>query len=174
MQCPKFSKIDLKDKMEEKVSEGRICGVKYNEKYSTLTNDTIELKLIHFDPGNDVEIPYYWYEIIPKALNKSVGKVSIRLGDNYHSYYNGHIGYEVDEEYRGQGFSYQAAKMVLPVAKEYGMERIYLVCDEDNIASYKTMEKLGAELEELVVPPKDYFGWYERIPLQRIYKLELQ
>ena len=115
--------------------------MQYNEKYATLTNDTMELKLIHFDPGNDVEIPYYWYEIIPKALNKSVGKVSIRLGDNYHSYYNGHIGYEVDE---------------------------------DNIASYKTMEKLGAELGELVVPPKDYFGWYEGIPLQRIYKLELQ
>ena len=147
--------------------------VQYNEKYTTLTNDEMELKLIHFHQGNDVEIPYYWYEIIPKALNKPVGKISIRLGDNYHSYYNGHIGYEVDEEYRGHGYSYQAAKMVLPVAKAYGMKRIYLVCDEDNIASYKTIEKLGAELVELVVPPKDYFGWYEGIPVQRIYRLEL-
>ena len=87
--------------------------VQYNEKYANLTGDTMELRLIHFDQGNDVEIPYYWYEIIPKALNKPVGKISIRLGDNYHSYYNGHIGYEVDEEYRGHGYSYQAAKMVL-------------------------------------------------------------
>ena len=147
--------------------------VQYNEKYTTLTNDEMELKLIHFHQGNDVEIPYYWYEIIPKALNKPVGKISIRLGDNYHSYYNGHIGYEVDEEYRGHGYSYQAAKMVLPVAKAYGMERIYLVCDEGNTASYKTIEKLGAELVEKVVPPKDYFGWYEEIPVQRIYRLEL-
>lgn len=150
-----------------------IPKVKYNEKYSTLTNDTMELKLIHFDKGNEVEIPYYWYEIIPKALNKPIGKISIRLGDNYHSYYNGHVGYEVDEEYRGHGYSYQAAKMVLPIAKEHGMTCIYLVCDEDNIASYKTIEKLGAELVELVVPPKDYFGWYEGMPVQRIYRLEL-
>lgn len=105
--------------------------MKYNEKYSTLTNDTMELKLIHFDQGNEVEIPYYWYEIIPKALNK-------------------------------------------PVGKAYGMERIYLTCDENNIASHRTMEKLGAELVELVIPPEDYFGWYEGIPVQRIYKLELQ
>ena len=63
--------------------------------------------------------------------------------------------------------------MVLPVAKAYAMERIYLVCDEGNTASYKTIEKLGAELVELVVPPKDYFGWYEGSPVQRIYRLEL-
>ena len=148
--------------------------VQYNEKYATLTDDTMELRLIYYDKGNEAEIPYYWYEIIPKALNKPIGKISIRLGDNYHSYYNGHIGYEVDEEYRGHGFSYQAAKMILSVAKEHGMERIYLVCDEENIASYKTIEKLGSELVELAVPPKDYFGWYEGIPVQRIYKLDLQ
>ena len=147
--------------------------MQYNETYATLNGNDMELKLIEFNPGNDVEIPFYWYEIIPKEVNKPVGKISIRLGNNYHSYYNGHIGYEVDEEYRGHGYSFQAAKLVLLVAKAYGMEYIYLVCDEDNEASYKTIEKLGAKLEEVVIPPKDYFGWYEGIPVQRIYKLEL-
>ena len=147
--------------------------MQYNETYTTLTGDGMELKLIEYNPGNDVEIPFYWYEIIPKELNKPVGKISIRLGNNYHSYYNGHIGYEVDEEYRGCGYSYQAAKMVLTVAKEHGMYFLYLVCDEDNIASYRTIERLGAVLVEVVVPPKDYFGWYEGIPAQRIYKLDI-
>lgn len=148
-------------------------AIQYNEKYTILTGDDMELKLIEFNAGNVVEIPYYWYEIIPKAVNKPVGKISIRLGNNYHSYYNGHIGYEVDEEYRGHGFSYQASKMVLHVAKEYGMEFLYLVCDEDNAASYKTIEKLGARLLEVATPPKNYFGWYEEIPAQRIYRLKL-
>ena len=145
--------------------------MQYNEKYEKLISDSLELRLIEYNPGNDVEIPFYWYEIIPKELNKPVGKISIRLGNNYHSYYNGHIGYEVDEEYRGHSYSYQAAKMVLPVAKAHGMKQIHLVCDEDNIASYKTIEKLGAKLLEVTVPPKDYFGWYEGMPAQRIYKL---
>ena len=62
---------------------------------------------------------------------------------------------------------------MLRIAKEHGMEFLYLVCDEDNIASYKTIEKLGAVLLEVAVPPKDYFGWYEGIPVQRIYKLDI-
>ena len=147
--------------------------MQYNETYANLIGDDMELKLIEFNPGNDVEIPFYWYEIIPKRINKPVGKISIRLGNNYHSYYNGHIGYEVDEEYRGHGFSYQAAKLVFRIAKEHGMGFLYLVCDEDNIASYRTIERLGAVLVEVVVPPKDYFGWYEGIPVQRIYKLDI-
>lgn len=147
--------------------------MQYNEAYATLIGDDMELRLIEFNPGNDEEIPFYWYEIIPKELNKPVGKISIRLGNNYHSYYNGHIGYEVDEEYRGHGYSYQAAKLVLRVAKEYGIEFLYLVCDEDNIASYKTIEKLGAKFLKVTVPPKDYFGWYEGMPAQRIYRLDI-
>ena len=147
--------------------------MKYNDKYASLVSECLELKLIEFHPGNDAELPFYWYEIIPKELNKPVGKISIRLGNNYHSCYNGHIGSEVDEEYRGHSYAYQAAKMVLPVAKEHGMDFLYLVCDEDNAASYKTIEKLGARLLEIAVPPKDYFGWYEGHPAQRIYKLEL-
>lgn len=147
--------------------------MQYNETYATLVGDDMELRLIEFNPGNDVEIPFYWYEIIPKALNKPVGKISIRLGNNYHSYYNGHIGYEVDEKYRGNGYSCQAAKLVFRVAKEHGMDFLYLVCDEDNVASYKTIEKLGGVLLEITVPPKDYFGWYEGHPAQRIYKLDI-
>ena len=68
---------------------------------------------------------------------------------------------------------HQVAKLVLPVAKAYGMEFLYLVCDEDNVASCKTIEKLGAALLEVAVPPKDYFGWYEGHPAQRIYKLDI-
>ena len=34
--------------------------MQYNENYAILTNDDMELKLIKFHPGNDVEIPFYW------------------------------------------------------------------------------------------------------------------
>lgn len=36
--------------------------MQYNETYATLISAGIELKLIGFYPGNEVEIPYYWYE----------------------------------------------------------------------------------------------------------------
>ena len=145
----------------------------FNKDFYHIEGESIELRLIDTYEGKDGALPFYWWDIILKSNNVAVGKISFRIGHNYHSYYNGHIGYEVDEEYRGHGYSFQAAKLVLLVAKAYGMEYIYLVCDEDNEASYKTIEKLGAKLEEVVIPPKDYFGWYEGIPVQRIYKLEL-
>ncbi len=143
---------------------------KYDPKYDIISGDILTLKLIAFKKGDDVEIPYYWYDIIENKTNTKIGKISIRLGHNYHSYFNGNIGYEIDEKYRGNGYGYIAAEMVIEIAKEYGMKEIYLTCKKDNVASSKTIEKLGAQLLETVVPPKDYFGYYDGIDEYRIYK----
>ncbi len=143
---------------------------KYNHRYDLICGNPLTLKLITFNKGNDVEIPYYWYDIIENKTNRTIGKISIRLGHNYHSYFNGNIGYEIDEKYRGNDYAYIASKMVIDIAREYGMKEINLTCEKDNIASYKTIEKLGAELIEIVVPPKDYFGYYDGIVEHRIYK----
>ena len=43
--------------------------------------------------------------------------------------------------------------------------------DYDNVASYKTIEKLGAKLIEEVCPPKDYIYYYGGMPKQRIYEV---
>ena len=43
--------------------------------------------------------------------------------------------------------------------------------DYDNVASYKTIEKLGAKFIEEVCPPKDYIYYYEGMPKQRIYEV---
>ncbi len=53
------------------------------------------------------------------------------------------------------------------------MTELILVCDESNIASYRTFEKFGAELMEIVKPPKDYFAYYDEMEKQRIYKLSI-
>ena len=81
--------------------------------------------------------------------------------------------YEFDIEYRGYNYAYKASKLVLQVAKAHNMSELILTCDESNIASYKTIEKLGAELIEIVKPPKDYFAYREDMEKQRIYKLSL-
>ena len=61
--------------------------------------------------------------------------------------------------------------MVLDVARFHDMDFIYMTCDESNIASYKTIEKLGAELVEICDAPRKYFGWYNGMERQRVYKL---
>ena len=45
--------------------------------------------------------------IIRKADNATVSKIIIRIGDIFHSYYNGHIEYEVSKACRGDGYAYK-------------------------------------------------------------------
>ena len=139
--------------------------------FDILSDNEITLKISQKYQGDNELLPFYYYDICVNSI--AVGKISIRIGKNYHSYYNGNIGYEIDKEYRGNNYAYKASKLVLQVAKAHNMSELILTCDESNIASYKTIEKLGAELIEIVKPPKDYFAYREDMEKQRIYKLSL-
>ena len=137
-----------------------------------MSDGKIVLRISQKYQGDDKLLPFYYYDIF--INNTAVGKISVRIGNNYHSYYNGNIGYEIDKEYRGNNYAYKACKLVLQVAKAHGMNELILTCDESNISSYKTIEKLGANLIEIVKPPKDYFAYREDMENQRIYKLCLE
>ena len=146
----------------------------FNKDFYHIEGDNIELRLIDTYKGGDGELPFYWWDIIQKSNNVAVGKISFRIGHNYHSYYNGNIGYEVDEKYRGHHYALLACQLILKVAQYHKMEKIYLTCDYDNEASYKTIEKLGAKLIEEVVPPKDYIFYYDGIGIQKIYEMNIK
>lgn len=144
---------------------------KFFNEFDVISTDEITLKISQKHQGDDELLPFYYYDIL--VDDTTVGKISIRIGRNYHSYYNGNIGYEIDEDYHGNNYAYKACKIVLQVAKAHGMTELILTCDESNIASYKTIEKLGAELIEIVKPPDDYFAYRENMEKQRIYKLHI-
>lgn len=146
----------------------------FSDKFNILENDELILKITQKYSGDDEMTPFYYYDIIRKADSATVDKISVRIGNNFHSYYNGHIGYEIFKEYRGNRYAYKASMMVLDVARFHDMEFIYLTCDESNTASYKTIEKLGAELVEICDVPREYFGWHKNIEKQRVYKLDLE
>ena len=145
----------------------------FDESLYRIEGECIELQLIDTFEEKDGALPFYWWNIVLKSEDKAIGKISFRIGYNYHVYFNGNIGYEIDEAYRGNNYAYLACQLVLQCAKFYKMERIYLTCDYANIASYRTIEKLGATLVEEIVPPKDYIFYYEGIAKHKIYELAL-
>lgn len=53
------------------------------------------------------------------------------------------LAYLVREEYRRKGYGYQAARMVLEFAKQYGIKQIITYIHEKNIPSIRLSEKLG-------------------------------
>lgn len=142
--------------------------------FDQILGHPLTLKIIEKNPGDEQAIPFYYYNIVLDGSADPIGKISLRIGHNFHSYYNGNIGYEIDEPYRGHHYAAIACQMLLPVAKAHGMDYLDITCDEDNIASYKTIERFGAELLEICTVPRSYCYWSETIKPHRIYRLKIK
>jgi predicted acetyltransferase len=121
-------------------------------------------------PGQDVELRFrdrttrdrkqgiresFTYDICMMDTGEYVGYISLRLGESPEIYYLGHIGYRVEEPWRGRGYAAKAVQALLPLIKDTGMLSFSITTDPDNIPSRKTCEKLGCMLESIVpVPPR--------------------
>ena len=84
-----------------------------------------------------------------------IGRVSIRhrLTDVLRQV-GGHIGYVVVPEFRRQGYATEMLRLALRIARDQlGIGRVLITCDDDNVASIRTIEKNGGILEEFVTRP---------------------
>lgn len=69
--------------------------------------------------------------------------------------FGGHIGYAVRPSERCRGIATEILREGLEIARRYGMERILCVCDEDNIASEKVIQKNGGIFENKLFDPEE-------------------
>ena len=110
--------------------------------------------------------PYTIYGIFVDSLE--VGRIVLRSGNDEERYYDGHIGYTIYEEYQGHYFAYQACLLL----KQYiTKDHLIITCDPYNIASLKTIEKLGCkylETRKISSKLKKFFTREEKE--KRIYK----
>ncbi|MGL4608251.1 MAG: GNAT family N-acetyltransferase [Trueperaceae bacterium] len=124
---------------------------------SSLTDGEIWLEFITHVPGDAKKtwLPADHYQI-QNAKREAVGKIDLRLGytpktENYY----GHIGYSVDEKFRGHHYAAKACLLLKPVALQHGMGVLWITCNPDNWPSRKTCESIGATFVEIVDVPKD-------------------
>ena len=80
-----------------------------------------------------------------------IGKVSIRhtLTEKLLQE-GGHIGYEIRPSKRKMGYGTKILALAVKSAKNLGIEKILVTCDDDNIGSYKIIEKNGGILENKI------------------------
>ncbi|PFD94428.1 GNAT family N-acetyltransferase [Bacillus thuringiensis] len=64
---------------------------------------------------------------------------------------SGHIGYSVHPNKRRQGYAIKQLKLALYEAQKLGLQKVLITCDKANIASAKTIQKVGGVLENEVV-----------------------
>jgi predicted acetyltransferase len=61
----------------------------------------------------------------------------------------GHIGYSVRPSARRRGLASWALGEVLRRARDLGLSRVLVTCDDDNVGSARTIEKNGGVLEDV-------------------------
>jgi tagatose 1,6-diphosphate aldolase len=108
----------------------------------------LEFEKLAKHPGSRVLSRYY--RMIDSA-GEHVGNINLRLESTQHVIrIAGHVGYGVHAAHRGHRYAAQAVRLIVPVAREHGIDPLWITCDPENIASRRTLELAGAEYVETV------------------------
>ena len=117
-------------------------------------------------------VPSVLYSI--ELHGQRIGDCDLRLGMNEELYYAGNIGYKIQKEYRGHGYAYEACRILFRLARtKYHMEELIITCSPDNLASKKTLQKLGGQLLETVEVPPDHWLYQRGETVKNIYRFLL-
>lgn len=98
------------------------------------------------------EVPSTTYFAIRKKDNRLVGVIDLRHHINHPilGAWGGHCGYSVRPSERGKGYATEMLRQNVLNADKIGIERMLVVCDEDNIASEKTILANSGHFENII------------------------
>lgn len=115
-------------------------------------------------PGR-VGSDYYW--LVDDASNTFLGEISIRheLNDVLRIC-GGHIGYGIRFACWNKGYGTMMLAMALEKAKQRGLDRVLITCDDTNIASARVMEKNECCFEDKV----EYMRNGKKILIRRYWR----
>ncbi len=128
-----------------------------------------ELIILRMDYFYNKQISYFIYL---KETDEYIGYCDLRIEHNLELYYYGNIGYRIEEPFRGNRYAKRAATLLINLAKEFGMKKLFLTCNPENEASKKTIESLNARYLKTVNVP----FWHPLFPEEKtkmIYQIDL-
>lgn len=74
----------------------------------------------------------------------------------------GHIGYSLHPAHRGRGYAPHMLALGLAEARSFGLDRVLITCNKDNLASAATIRHCGGMLENEIIQE-------DGTPLQRYW-----
>jgi predicted acetyltransferase len=102
-----------------------------------------------------------------------VGTISLRDGHTrVFTHLVGHIGFAIDAEHRGHGYSGLAVLALLPEARRL-MDTVWITTTPDNAACRRALERIGCVLVEAVDIPPHYVTYAQGERTKLRYRLDL-
>lgn len=102
-------------------------------------------------------VPSYLFEMRHADTGAYMGRIRLRPGWNEETIrYAGQVGYAVEQAYWGHHYAERACRLILPLARRLGLSELWITCQPDNIASRRTLDRLGAQFVEVVNVPDSY------------------
>lgn len=116
------------------------------KEFADLANDEIRLVLKSRDEPNAEkgEAPRYGFSIIHIEDNRDIGVVYFSVDLSRRQYLTGHLSYGVDPAYGGHYFAAKACMLMKKVALAHDFRRLLVGSEYGNVASRKTILRLGA------------------------------
>ena len=98
---------------------------------------------------NAPQIPYWLID-----EGKFIGAFNLRTELNdFLMYIGGNVGYGVTPKYRRKGYATKGLSLLIIKARELGMNKLLIAAKEENIGSWKAIEKNGGVLENIITLP---------------------
>lgn len=125
--------------------------------FNDLKDDEIKLVLKSQDLPDYEKgtLPRYGFSIIHINDNEDIGVIYFAVDNTRRQYLRGHLSYGVSPDYSGNNYAMKACKLIKQVALAHGFKHLFIGARYDNIASKKTIEKLGATLININDVPDD-------------------
>jgi predicted acetyltransferase len=124
-----------------------------------LRDHELTLAFISFSPHQFHDVPAYHFRMVHAETAEEMGQINLRAETNHIiERYAGHIGYSVHEARRGHHYAARAVRLLMPFARQIGINPLWITCDPDNAASRRTCEIADAEFIEIVDLPPEYPG----------------
>lgn len=87
---------------------------------------------------------------------KIIGRVSVRHELNEQlRHRGGHIGYAVAPRFRGKGYATEMVGQALEYCKSLGIKDVMVTCADDNIPSWKVIERYNGKLQDRIWDDED-------------------
>ncbi|MGD0464823.1 MAG: GNAT family N-acetyltransferase [Tepidisphaeraceae bacterium] len=117
---------------------------------------------------------HFWMRVTDRPEFPIAGGIGLRIASTYDTVmYSGHVGYHVYPPARGRHYAERACRMLLPLARRYGINPLWITCNPDNYASRRTCERLGGKLVEIVPVPVQH-ALYQRGETKKCrYRIDL-